>query len=62
MIAAKPMGVALLAAAVIGLLVSARYLLLAYLLREQGLALIAAATLVVFVIAALTVMAAWGVL
>jgi hypothetical protein len=56
------MGVALLAAAVIGLLVSARYLLLAYLLRERGLALIAAATLVVFVIAALTVMAAWGVL
>ena len=62
MIASKPMGVALLAAAVIGLLVSARYLLLAYLLREQGLALIAAATLVVFAIAALTVMAAWGVL
>ena len=58
MIASKPMGVALLAAAAIGLLVSARYLLLAYLLRERGLALIAAATLVVFVIAALTVMAA----
>ena len=62
MIASKPMGFALLAAAVIGLLVSARYLLLAYLLREQGLALIAAATLVVFVIAALTMMAAWDVL
>ena len=61
MIASKPMGVALLAAAVIGLLVSARYLLLAYLLREQGLALIAAATLVVFAIAAL-LMAAGGLL
>jgi hypothetical protein len=49
------MGVVLLAAAVFGLLVCVRYLLLAYLLRDLGLALIAAAALIVYVIAALVV-------
>jgi len=52
------MGVVLLAAAVFGLLVCVRYLLLAYLLKDRVLAVIAAAALVVFVIAALVVMAA----
>jgi hypothetical protein len=51
------MGVVLLAATVFGLLVCVRYLLLAYLLKEWGLALIAAAALIVFVLAALVVMA-----
>ncbi len=57
MIASRAMGVVLLAAAIVGLLVSVRYLLIAYLLRDRGLALIAAAALVVFVIAALVVAA-----
>ena len=50
------MGVVLLAAAVLGLLVCVRYLLLAYLFRDRLLALIAGAALIVYVIAALVVM------
>ena len=49
-------GVVLLAAAVFGLLVCVRYLLLAYLLRDLVLGWIVAAALVVYVIAALVVM------
>jgi membrane protein YdbS with pleckstrin-like domain len=51
------MGVALLLAAILGLLVSVRYLLLAYLLRDRELALIAVAALIVFVVAGLVVIA-----
>ena len=47
----------LFAAAILGLLVSVRYLLLAYLFGDRVLALIAAAALVVFVIAGLVVTA-----
>ncbi len=50
------MGVVLLAAAVLGLLVCVRYLFLAYLLKDRVLAVIAAAALLVYVIAALVVM------
>jgi hypothetical protein len=55
-VAMGAMGVVLLAAAVFGLLVCVRYLLLAYLLRDMVLGWVAAAALVVYVIAALVVM------
>ena len=57
MIASRAMGVALLLAAILGLLVSVRYLFLAYLLKDWVLALIAAAALVVLVFAGLVVTA-----
>ena len=47
------LGVALVGAAILGVLVSLRYLVLAYLLREWGLAVVAAGALVVFGFAAL---------
>jgi hypothetical protein len=47
------LGVALVGAAILGVLVSLRYLVLAYLFREWGLAVVAAGALVVFGFAAL---------
>ncbi len=47
------LGVALFGAAILGILVSLRYLLLAYLLRDRGLAVVAACSLIVFGFAAL---------
>ena len=49
------LGVALVGAAILGVLVSLRYLLLAYLVRDRGLAVLAACSLVVFGVAALLV-------
>ena len=47
------LGVALVGAAILGVLVSLRYVVLAYLLREWGLAVVAAGALVVYGFAAL---------
>ena len=47
------LGVALVGAAILGVLVSLRYLMLAYLFRDRGLAVVAACALVVFGFAAL---------
>jgi hypothetical protein len=51
--ASKVLGVVLVGAAAFGVLVSVRYLVLAWLLRDRVLALVAAAALVVFGIATL---------
>jgi hypothetical protein len=51
--ASKVLGVVLVGAVVFGVLVSVRYLLLAYLVRDWDLAWVAAAALVVFGIVAL---------
>jgi hypothetical protein len=51
--APKALGVALVGAATVGVVVSLRYLVLAYLLRDRGLAVLAACALVVFGLAAL---------
>ena len=53
MSAPKALGVALVGAAILGVLVSLRYLVLAYLFRDGGLAVVAAGALVVFGFAAL---------
>ena len=47
------LGVALVGAAILGVLVSLRYLMLAYLLRDRWLAVVAVCSLVVFGFAAL---------
>ena len=47
------LGVALVGAAILGVVVSLRYLVHAYLLRDRGLAVVAACALVVFGLAAL---------
>jgi hypothetical protein len=57
----KVLGVVLVGAVALGVLISVRYLLFAYLFRDRVLALVAAAALVVFGIVAL-LLAAGGVL
>ena len=57
MIASEALGVVLVAAAAFGVLVCVRYLLFAWLFRDRVLALVAAAAVVVFAIAALLVAA-----
>ena len=47
------LGVALVGAAILGILVSLRYLVLAYLYRDRGLVVVAALALAVFGFAAL---------
>jgi hypothetical protein len=47
------LGVALVGTAILGVVVSLRYLVLAYLLRDRGLAVLAACALVVFAFAVL---------
>jgi hypothetical protein len=61
MSASKVLGVVLVGAVALGVLISVRYLLFAYLFRDRVLALVAAAALVVFGIVAL-LLAAGGVL
>jgi hypothetical protein len=57
----KVLGVVMVGAVALGVLISVRYLLFAYLFRDRVLALVAAAALVVFGIVAL-LLAAGGVL
>jgi hypothetical protein len=56
-IASEALGVVLVGVAAFGVLVCVRYLLFAWLFRDRVLALVAAAALVVFAIAALLVAA-----
>jgi hypothetical protein len=51
--APKALGVALVGAATVGVVVSLRYLVLAYLLRDRGVGVLAACALVVFGLTAL---------